>query len=263
MPHRMCIILFLIVCFHHYSQCLSLSTLQSLSELKQLQRKIIRTVSPLKMSTQISSPEMTSEFEYITLEYRNKEFKQHSRLGSTVENSPALVLNADYSPLSFMPLSLWGWQDTLRAVFSGRAVIISTYSNLYVRSVSEVFPIPSVIALKQYHKMPNDKAPQLSRRNVYLRDGFRCQYCMEKFAVDKLSLDHVVPRSKGGKLTWLNTVTSCCACNFKKATTMPEDLPSIGMRLRSSPREPSYHELQSKSKQFKKVQIHPDWSDYI
>ena len=111
--------------------------------------------------------------------------------------------------------------------------------------------------------MPSDREPALSRRNVYLRDGFRCQYCLEKFTVDKLSLDHVVPRSRGGKLVWTNTVSACCACNFKKGTTLPEDLPRLGMRLRAPPRAPTYHELQAKSKNVRKSAIHPHWNDYI
>jgi hypothetical protein len=85
-----------------------------------------------------SSPksQITSDFEFITMEYRNDRFK--NKLGTSIEQSPALVLNADYSPLSYMPLSLWSWRDTLRAIFSDRAVIISTYKDLFVRSVQDI-----------------------------------------------------------------------------------------------------------------------------
>ena len=142
-------------------------------------------------------------------------------------------------------------------------MVVSSYPALSVRSVQQSFSVPSVIALTQYHKMPSDKVPALSRRNVYIRDGFKCQYCLERFPVDQLSLDHVVPRSKGGKLTWTNTVSACCSCNFKKGTTLPDDLPKLGMRLRTPPREPTRHELQSKSKQFKKGSIHPHFEPYL
>ena len=84
------------------------------------------------------------------------------------------MLNADYTPLSHLPLSLWCWQDTLRAVFSRKAIVVSEYSDLIVRSVSCSFPLPSVIALTNYQKCPT-KIPVMSRRNVYIRDGFKCQ----------------------------------------------------------------------------------------
>ena len=102
--------------------------------------------------------------------------KHQNNIGKNVENSPALVLNADYTPLNHLPLSLWSWQDALRAVFNDKAVVVSEYSDLCVRSVSCSFRLPSVIALKRYHHVIN-KVPPMSRRNVYIRDGFKCQVC--------------------------------------------------------------------------------------
>lgn len=187
---------------------------------------------------------------------------QTSNKYSLLDASPALVLNADYTPLSQMPLSLWSWQDSLRAVFSGKATVISEYS-LSIRSVNVEVKLPSVIALKNYHRMP-DTVPMMNRRNVYIRDNFKCCYCMETFTPDNLSLDHVVPRAKGGKLSWTNTVTSCYSCNFRKGQTMPEDLPKLGMKLRSLPRVPSYTELQQKSKQYsRRGHIHTDWCPFL
>ena len=89
------------------------------------------------------------------------------------------------------------------------------------------------------------------------------QYCCEMQSVKDLSLDHVVPRSKGGKLTWTNTVTACLSCNSKKGQTQVQDLPKIGMKLRMLPRVPSNNELQSKAKIFKKYLLHPHWSIYV
>jgi hypothetical protein len=185
--------------------------------------------------------------------------------GASVESAPALVLNADFTPLSFMPLSLFSWQDSLRAIFAGRAVAVSHYPSLVVRSVQETFEVPSVIALKHYHKTPTDRVPALSRRNVYLRYSFRCQYCLATPGIEKLSLDHVIPRAKGGRLTWTNTVTACCDCNFRKGTHLVEDLPKLGMRLRASPREPSRAELQAKSKICRnRKPVYPEeWSAYL
>lgn len=93
---------------------------------------------------------------------------------NNLDNSPTLVLNADYTPLSYIPLSVWCWQDTLRAVFSGKAVVVAEYSNLLVRSVSCSFKLPSVIALKDYHKKPSN-SPVMTKRYVFIRDNFRCQ----------------------------------------------------------------------------------------
>ena len=93
---------------------------------------------------------------------------------NNLENSPTLVLNADYTPLSYIPLSVWCWQDTLRAVFSGKAVVVAEYSHLLIRSVSCSLKLPSVIALKEYHKKPSI-SPVMTKRYVYIRDNFRCQ----------------------------------------------------------------------------------------
>lgn len=184
-------------------------------------------------------------------------------LGKSIDHSPTLVLNSDYQPLSHLPLSLWRWQDSLRAVFAGKAVVVSEYADLWVRSVSCSFRLPSVIALTKYQNHVN-KVPLMSRRNVYLRDGFRCQYCAMQLPVTELSLDHVVPRSKGGKLTWTNTVSACFSCNTKKGHLMPDELPRVGMRLRSLPRIPTGAELQFRAKQFKKRSIlHPHWQIYL
>ena len=90
------------------------------------------------------------------------------------DSSPALVLNADYRPLSYYPLSLWSWQDAIKAVFLERVNIVSTY-DLKVRSPSTEFDLPSVVSLKDYIKPP--EWPAFTRFNVFLRDKFMCQYC--------------------------------------------------------------------------------------
>jgi hypothetical protein len=134
-------------------------------------KRMALTQNPSKLVVNLQADE-AEQYQLLTMEFRRD--RLHTSLGKTLDHSPALVLNADYSPLCHFPLSLWSWQDSLRAVFNGKAVVVSEYTNLLVRSVSCEFRLPSVIALKQYQKMP-DKTPQLSRRNVYIRDGFRCQ----------------------------------------------------------------------------------------
>lgn len=193
------------------------------------------------------------------------ELQEPSRgIGSNVENAPSLVLNADYTPLSHLPLSLWHWQDSLRAIFSDKAVVVSEY-NIVIRSVSCSFKIPSVIALKDYRRKPNT-SPQLTRQTVFIRDNYCCQYCMKKFQRNQLSLDHVIPRSKGGRLSWTNTVTACLQCNYKKGDKLPEELSKIGMKLRTMPYAPLASEIQYKARNAKRTNLHNyhrDWLDFL
>ena len=90
--------------------------------------------------------------------------------------SSSLVLNADYSPVSLFPLSVWNWQDTLRAVFGGKAIVVSEYDHQSVRSVSRDVNLPSVIALKKFHRRKEDNVIlPVTRRYIYIRDDFKCQ----------------------------------------------------------------------------------------
>ena len=126
--------------------------------------------APLSLSKKSSSVLGEDVIKSIVAEVR---LDKNGDFGNSLENSPALVLNADYTPLSHTPLSLWHWQDALRSVFSNKAVVVSEY-NVLIRSVSCSFKIPSVIALKNYHKKPNN-VPIMTRKYLFIRDGFRCQ----------------------------------------------------------------------------------------
>ena len=117
----------------------------------------------------------------------------------SLDNCPALVLNADFRPLSYFPLSLWSWQEVVKAVFLERVNIISEYEQV-VRSPSFEMRLPSVISLKEY--IPAARRPAFTRFNVFLRDRFSCQYCGEPSPSHDLTFDHVVPRSRGGRTTW-------------------------------------------------------------
>ena len=128
----------------------------------------------------------------------------------SLEKCPALVLNADYRPLSYYPLSLWCWQDSVKSVFLDRVTIVSNY-NRVVRSPSLIMKLPSVIALKSY--VTPQSNPNFTRFNVFLRDKFSCQYCGSK---NELTFDHLLPRSRGGKTNWNNVVTACSSCNVQK-----------------------------------------------
>ena len=130
---------------------------------------------------------------------------------------PALVLNADFRPLSYYPLSLWSWQDAIKAVFLERVNIVANYERA-VRSPSFEMKLPSVVSLKTYVKPSTH--PAFTRFNVFLRDRFVCQYCG---ADDDLTFDHLIPRSRGGQTTWGNVVAACSPCNLRKGSlTMAE-----------------------------------------
>ena len=104
-------------------------------------------------------------------------------------------------PLSLLPLSLWSWQDAVKAIFSGKVTVVDVYPDVTIRAASLEIPLPSVIALNEY--VPKSRhTPAFTRRNVFLRDEYKCQYCRERFHTNDLSLDHVVPRCKGGVLSW-------------------------------------------------------------
>ena len=114
---------------------------------------------------------------------------------------PALVLNADFRPLSYFPLSVWSWQDAVKAVFLNRVSVLSEYED-EVHSPSMSMRLPSVIALKDH--IPAARKPAFTRFNVFLRDAFSCQYCGDRYPMHDLTFDHVVPRSRGGRTTWGN-----------------------------------------------------------
>lgn len=96
--------------------------------------------------------------------------------------------------------------------------------------------IPRVLLLSGYNRVPH--APlRLSRRNIFLRDSFTCQYCHRRPGMRELNLDHVMPRSRGGRSTWENLVTSCRECNLRKGWATPEE---SGMPLRARPARPSW-----------------------
>ncbi|MDJ0949467.1 MAG: HNH endonuclease [Alphaproteobacteria bacterium] len=173
------------------------------------------------------------------------------------ENAPALVLNADFRPLSYFPLSLWAWQDAIKAVFLGRVNIVSEYDEV-VRSPSLEMRLPSVISLKQY--VPIARRPAFTRFNVFLRDSFVCQYCADRLAAELLTFDHVVPRSRGGRTTWTNVVTACSTCNLHKGQKL---LRECGFRLLHAPVEPTTALLQRNGRAFPPNYLHESWRDFL
>ena len=171
---------------------------------------------------------------------------------------PALVLNADYRPLSHFPLSLVGWQTAVRAVILEKVTVLEEYDGAVVRSASLNVNVPSVIALKEYAKT-RDKVI-FSRFNLFLRDSFKCQYCGKEGTTGTLTFDHVTPRANGGKTTWENVVTACCECNARKGS---KSVGKSGMALSRKPRKPTSWELDSIGRKFPPAHMHDSWMDYL
>ena len=171
-----------------------------------------------------------------------------------LEKCPALVLNADFRPLSYYPLSLWCWQDSVKSVFLDRVIIVNHYDRV-IRSPSFHMKLPSVIALKNYVRPQSN--PNFTRFNVFLRDKFSCQYCSSK---NELTFDHLLPRSKGGKTDWDNVVTACSSCNVKKGGRL---LIHSGMRLNHKPFQPTTEDLHKNGKNFPPNFLHESWMDYL
>lgn len=170
------------------------------------------------------------------------------------ERFPALVLNADYRPLSYYPLSLWSWQDTVKAVFLERVNIVQEYERM-VGSPSFRMRLPSVVSLKSYIRPA--LYPAFTRFNVFLRDRFQCQYCG---ADHDLTFDHVVPRSRGGLTTWQNVTTACAPCNLRKGGKMPK---AASMIPKCKPYRPTVHQLHANGRLFPPNYLHDSWLDYL
>ncbi len=171
-----------------------------------------------------------------------------------INANPALLLNADYRPLSYFPLSLWHWQDTVKAVFLDRVAVLSEYDRV-VRSPGFEMRLPSVIALKAY--VPPAKYPAFTRFNLFLRDRFSCQYCGNG---EDLTFDHMVPRSQGGRTTWENVVAACSLCNLKKGGRTPAQ---SKMHPKSRPERPTIFDLHNRGRGFPPNYLHESWRDFL
>lgn len=167
---------------------------------------------------------------------------------------PALVLNADFRPLSYFPLSLWPWQEAIKAVCLDRVTILAEYDSV-VRSQRESIRIPSVVVLKEFVRPK--KRVAFTRFNLFLRDEFCCQYCGAR---GDLTFDHVVPRSKGGVTSWENVVAACSPCNLKKAN---KSLRASGMQLRKKACQPTPEEMLRIGRRFPPGHLHASWVDFL
>ena len=156
-----------------------------------------------------------------------------------------LVLNASYEPLNLVNV-----KRAVVLVLKNKAEIIEEREG-YIHSERLVIPFPTVIRLSYYVNVPY-RGVSLSRRTVFIRDRYTCQYCGGKAE----SIDHVIPRSRGGEHAWENVVAACRRCNARKMNKLPSE---AGLKLKRKPVEPHDHiwifSLAS--------DIHPTWEPYL
>ncbi len=158
-----------------------------------------------------------------------------------------LVLNASYEPLN-----ITNWRRAVILLIKDKAEQLEHNDIMIYPS----FPLPSVIRLRNYVKVPYKEIP-LTRKNVLERDRHTCQYC--KYKGDKLTLDHIVPRSRGGKDTWDNLVAACVLCNIRKGNRTPKE---AEMPLIQQPRKP-YSSLHFEIIKCTKGNLNQEWKKYV
>lgn len=144
-------------------------------------------------------------------------------------NSSVLMLNQNYEPLTVC--------SARRAIIMsilGKVDVVETYDGLRVHSEKSSVPLPSVVRLSWYVKVPY-KRILLTRKNIVKRDNYTCQYCGDKRG--QLTVDHVIPKRFGGSDTWENMACACSRCNNKKGDRPPEE---VGMKLARRPRRPNH-----------------------
>ena len=146
-------------------------------------------------------------------------------------NRLVLVINASYEPINIVAA-----RRALTLLFKGAAVV-EVVSKYTVRTSKLDIPLPSVIRLCKYRRMPRVNR-SVSRKGIILRDGSACQYCGERLPARDLTLDHVIPRSRDGGNTWENMVACCFPCNNRKGSRTPQE---AGMVLLRAPRQISIH----------------------
>lgn len=158
-----------------------------------------------------------------------------------------LVLNASYEPLN-----ITSWQRAIVLLIKGKAEQVEHNGKLIYND----FPLPTVIRLRHYVTMPYKEIP-LTRRNILHRDGHSCQYC--GYSGDELTLDHIIPRSRGGGDTWENIVTACVRCNVRKGSRTPRE---ANMPLNQTPRRP-FSSLYFEVTKHVRSGTHQEWRKYV
>jgi len=170
---------------------------------------------------------------------------------SSVLTRPTLVLNRNWQPVNVATVAralVMVWNEAARVVdpadyqlypWEDWSRLVPRSDELYVQAVNRRLRVPEVVSLTSYDRMPAATV-SFSRRNIFKRDRYACQYCGVQPGSEDLTIDHVVPRSQGGVSNWENCVLACMQCNKRKANRTPEQ---ANMRLRRTPVRPTWRPL--------------------
>lgn len=164
------------------------------------------------------------------------------------------MLNADGAPVSWLPLSTISWEEAIKYMVLEKATVLDFYDDWIVHSANWETAVPSVMILKDYEKRKT--SIRYSKHNVFLRDGYVCQYCGDDVSKKTATLDHVLPVSHGGKTTFENTVTACGPCNASKGNNKK-------IVPKTKPYKPTYFQLVDKRKKQHWDIPHPAWKNYL
>ena len=164
------------------------------------------------------------------------------------------MLNADGAPVSWLPLSIIPWEEAVKYIVLEKATVLEFYDDWIVHSANWETPVPAVMILREYEKRKT--SVRYSKHNVFLRDGYVCQYCGDDVSKKTATLDHVLPVSHGGKTTFENTVCACATCNANKGNDKK-------IVPKHKPFKPTYFQLVDKRKKQKWDMPHPSWANYL
>ena len=165
-----------------------------------------------------------------------------------------LLLNADGQPVSLLPPSTIQWKEAVTYIWLDKVHVLEWYDDWVVRSSSWETRVPAVVMLKEMYR--RRRTPRFSKYNLYLRDLCTCQYCLKQLPKSQLTLDHVLPISKGGKTSWDNIVAACNPCNSGKGN-------NENIRPKRMPYQPDYFELANNRKLLEFEIRHPSWEAWL
>jgi 5-methylcytosine-specific restriction endonuclease McrA len=176
-----------------------------------------------------------------------------------MSNNAVLLLNANGSPISWLPLSVISWQNAVRLIWLDVVEVLHIYDDWKVHSPSMTIEVPSVIMLRKQvagfrNWVTKEESPQAHL--VFLRDKFFCQYCLKRFPRQELTCDHVIPKVYGGATSWQNLTTACSPCNSRRGC-------DIRIRPATKPFRPSVGQLIKNMRGFSICVPHQIWNTYL
>jgi len=167
--------------------------------------------------------------------------------------SDTLLLNTSGQPISSFPVSTINWQRAVKLYFLNKVTVLEWYDDWRISSPTTTMQVPATVMIKQFQKIDHNVC--FSRQNLAIRDEYRCQYCNTVHHLNDLTIDHVVPRSKGGKTDWDNCVIACKQCNNTKGSKL--------WKPRRTPKTPTYYHMAALRSRFPFHVKHSSWLDYI